>query len=74
MYYGKVVRSFYSEPCLIQEDLCDTESFAQNTWPHLCKFLGVNSTSKMKLLRETVKQADPEEDLSTVIDNYEELE
>lgn len=58
----------------IQEDLCDTESFAQNIWPHLCKFLGVNSARKMKLLRETVKQADPGEDLSTVIDNYEELE
>ena len=28
----------------------------------------------MKRLRETVKQADPEEDLSTVIDNYNELE
>lgn len=28
----------------------------------------------MKILRETVKQANPEEDLSAVIENYEELE
>jgi len=42
--------------------------------PMLWNFLGVDPTVPLKTLRETVKQADPEEDLSTVISNYDELE
>jgi glycosyltransferase involved in cell wall biosynthesis len=42
--------------------------------PMLWNFLGVDPSAPLKTLRETVKQADPEEDLSTVISNYEELE
>lgn len=56
------------------EDLCDHDAFRENIFPELCKFLGVSGTSKMKLLRETVKQAKPDEDLSKVIENYDELE
>ena len=56
------------------EDLCDQESFRESIYPELCKFLGVSSSAKMKLLRETVKQAAPDEDISTVIQNYDELE
>ena len=56
------------------EDLCDLEYFRVNIYPHLCNFLGVSESVNMKTLRETVKQANPEEDLSSVITNYEELE
>lgn len=56
------------------EDLSDEAYFAENVYPHLCQFLGVDPSAKMKLLWETVKQADPMEDLSKVIDNYDELE
>lgn len=57
-----------------QEQLCDQESFESSVYPELCKFLGVDPSAKVKRLRETMKQADPTEDLSKVIDNYEELE
>lgn len=40
----------------------------------LWNFLGVDPSAPLKTLRETVKQADPDEDLSNVISNYEELE
>lgn len=56
------------------EDLCDETYFAENVYPPLCQFLGVDPSAKMRLLRETVKQADPMEDLSKCIDNYDELE
>jgi len=49
--------------------------FRLNIYPHLCKFLGVsqNATLKILRLRETVKQANAAEDLSALIENYEEL-
>lgn len=56
------------------EDLCDEEAFRENIYPHLCEFLGVSGTAKMKLLRETVKQAKPDGDISKVIANYDDLE
>mmetsp|Transcript_5205 Transcript_5205/g.15151 ORF Transcript_5205/g.15151 Transcript_5205/m.15151 type:complete len:1022 (+) Transcript_5205:39-3104(+) len=42
--------------------------------PKLWNFLGVNPSAPLRTLRETVKQSDPNEDLSSVISNYEELE
>lgn len=56
------------------EDLSDLEYFRLNIYPLLCNFLGVSESTDIKVLRETVKQANPEEDLSSVIENYEELE
>jgi glycosyltransferase involved in cell wall biosynthesis len=56
------------------EDLCDLEYFRMNIYPHLCNFLGISKCPNIKTLRETVKQSDPEEDLSMIIENYEELE
>jgi hypothetical protein len=56
------------------EDLSDLDTFRQSIYPELCKFLGVSSSAEMKLLRETVKQAKIDEDLSEVIENYDELE
>jgi hypothetical protein len=54
---------------LIQE-----ESFKVDIFPLLWKFLGVDESQPLKKLRETVKQAAPEEDLSKVISNDDELE
>ncbi len=42
--------------------------------PKLWNFLGVDSSVPLRTLRETVKQANPDEDLSDVISNYDELE
>mmetsp|Transcript_12923 Transcript_12923/g.27249 ORF Transcript_12923/g.27249 Transcript_12923/m.27249 type:complete len:1014 (+) Transcript_12923:733-3774(+) len=42
--------------------------------PKLWNFLGVDPSVPLRTLRETVKQADSGEDLSTVISNYDELE
>mmetsp|Transcript_17483 Transcript_17483/g.47688 ORF Transcript_17483/g.47688 Transcript_17483/m.47688 type:complete len:1004 (-) Transcript_17483:1972-4983(-) len=55
------------------EQLVD-ESFALDILPKLWKFLGVASDFPMKPLRETIKQADPGEDISSAIENYSELE
>lgn len=56
------------------EQIVQEESFENDILPLLWKFLGVDDTQPLKKLRETVKQADAEEDLSQVITNYEELE
>eukprot|EP00980_Cylindrotheca_fusiformis_P023412 scaffold10472_cov126-Cylindrotheca_fusiformis.AAC.7 len=56
------------------EQLVDEDKFEQEILPKLWKFLGVDPTVQVRRLRETVKQADPNEDLSKVISNYEELE
>jgi hypothetical protein len=56
------------------EQLVDEEHFESDILPKLWKFLGVDPTTQLRRLRETVKQADPAEDLSTVISNYNELE
>ena len=52
----------------------EEEDFASKTLPKLWRFLGVDSTRPLKKLKETVKQAAPNEDLALVIENYEELE
>lgn len=56
------------------EQLIQEESFKVDIFPLLWKFLGVDESQPLKKLRETVKQAAPEEDLSKVISNDEELE
>ncbi|KAL3909756.1 MAG: hypothetical protein SGILL_007960 [Bacillariaceae sp.] len=56
------------------EQLVEEEDFETNILPLLWDFLGVDDTVPLKKLRETVKQADPGEDLSGVISNYDELE
>jgi len=59
---------------LTYEQLVDQERFEKEMLPLLWKFLGVDPTVPLKTLRETVKQADPDEDISSVIENYNELE
>jgi hypothetical protein len=56
------------------EQLIDEDDFKKDVLPKLFNFLGVDPTVEVRRLQETVKQADPNEDLSTVISNYEELE
>lgn len=56
------------------EQLVDSELRNSDIIPKLCKFLGIEASQELQPLKETVKQADPEEDLSKVISNYEELE
>lgn len=56
------------------EDLVEEKEFESKILPELWKFLGVDSTRPLKMLKETVKQADPNEDVSLVIKNYDELE
>ncbi|KAL3924944.1 MAG: hypothetical protein SGILL_000734 [Bacillariaceae sp.] len=55
------------------EQLVD-ESFEGEILSLLWKFLGVDPSKELRTLQETTKQADPNEDLSHVISNYEELE
>ena len=52
----------------------DEEQFAQEILPKLYRFLGVDPSFPLRTLEETVRQSDPNEDLATVIENYEELE
>jgi LPS sulfotransferase NodH len=56
------------------EQLVDEDNFKETILPLLWDFLGVDNTVPLKKLRETVKQADSNEDLSAVIENYDELE
>jgi glycosyltransferase involved in cell wall biosynthesis len=56
------------------EQITQEASFEESVLPLLWKFLGVNDSQPLKKLRETLKQAAPDEDLSKVISNYEELE
>jgi LPS sulfotransferase NodH len=56
------------------EQIVEEENFESEILPLLWDFLGVDNTIPLRKLRETTKQADPDEDLSEVIDNYEELE
>lgn len=56
------------------EQLIQTENLKENILPKLWDFLGVDNTQPLKKLRETVKQAEPSEDLSSIIENYKELE
>jgi hypothetical protein len=56
------------------EEIVDEQTFELEILPKLWDFIGVDSKQPLKKLRETVRQADPEEDLSKVIENYEELE
>jgi len=56
------------------EEMVDQEHFAEEILPKLYHFLGVDPSFPYQTLKETVRQADPDEDLATVIENYEELE
>lgn len=56
------------------EQLVQEEHFEKDILPLLWDFLGVDNSFPLRKLRETVKQADPQEDLATAIQNYEELE
>lgn len=79
--YRNTFRNKYRSPIakrdtfwITYEQLIDTKVFETTILPRLWDFLGVKNDIPMRLLRETVKQADPDEDLSTVIENYGELE
>lgn len=56
------------------EQLVDERNFKTEILPLLWNFLGVDNSVELKKLQETVKQANPEEDLSLAIENYGELE
>lgn len=56
------------------EQLSKQESFDEEVRPLLWRFLGVDESAPAHRLQETVKQSAEDEDLSTVIENYEELE
>ena len=79
--YRHTFRSKYRSPVekrdtfwITYEHLSDEEYFAREILPELWTFLGVDPTAKLRKLRETVRQSDPFQDLSTVIENYDELE
>jgi hypothetical protein len=55
------------------EQIADEVSFDESICPLLWKLLGVSGGVKAKRLKETVKQADDDEDLSQIITNYDEL-
>jgi len=59
---------------LTYEQMVDEENFENEILPLLWNFLGVDSAVPLRKLRETTKQADPDEDLSQTIENYTELE
>jgi len=56
------------------EQLIDEQKFEADILPLLWEFLGVDTTVPLHKLRETVKQADPNESPSSVIENYDQLE
>jgi glycosyltransferase involved in cell wall biosynthesis/LPS sulfotransferase NodH len=56
------------------EQLTDEATFRDDILPQLWNFLNVDPTVPLRKLAETTKQADPDEDLSKVISNYDELE
>ncbi|CAB9513560.1 3-beta hydroxysteroid dehydrogenase/isomerase family [Seminavis robusta] len=56
------------------EQLVKEETFEKDILPLLWDFLGVDNRQPLRKLRETVKQATPDEDLSMVIENWAELE
>ena len=61
--------------CITYEQLCgDATVLEEQIMPQLFQFLGVDPTAPVKRLKETVKQANPQEDLATVIQNYDQLE
>ncbi|KAG7347361.1 glycosyl transferase family 2 protein [Nitzschia inconspicua] len=70
--YRDTFQTKYKSPITYEQLIHD--DFEKDILPLLWKFLNVDSTFPLVKLRETVKQADPLEDLSKVIENYEELE
>jgi len=56
------------------EQLVDEKNFEEAILPLLWDFLGVDNKIALRKLRETKKQADADEDLSGVIENYDDLE
>ena len=56
------------------EDLIDEDHFETVIAPKLFDFLGVQANIPIQRLKETTKQANVDEDIATVISNYEELE
>jgi hypothetical protein len=56
------------------EQLVDEVRFEADILPLLWQFLGVDTSEPIRKLRETIKQAPHDEDLASVIANYDELE
>lgn len=78
-YRDTFQRKYKSPVCgrdsyLISYEQLISDDFETDILPILWNFLNVDSTFPLKRLRETVKQANPSEDLSKVIVNYAELE
>lgn len=59
---------------LTYEQLIDENSFLRDTFPSLCKFLGVSGRLKLKIPPEYVRKISANCDISTVISNYGELQ
>mmetsp|Transcript_15623 Transcript_15623/g.34141 ORF Transcript_15623/g.34141 Transcript_15623/m.34141 type:complete len:1056 (-) Transcript_15623:63-3230(-) len=63
----------YDSFWITYEELIDDEK-RRIKLPELYRWLGVDATVPLRTLKETIRQSDPEEDLSNVIENYDELE
>ena len=79
--YRSTYRNRYKSPMakhdtfyITYEQLIDEEHFRDDILPKLYNFLNVDPTVPMRKELQTIKQADPDEDLSKVITNFEELE
>jgi hypothetical protein len=79
--YRNTFRNKYRSPIAQQDtfhityaQLTNQDNFELNILPKLWAFLGVEINVPMRTLKETVKQADINEDLSLVIENYKDLE
>ena len=79
--YRNAFRNRYKSPMpkrdtfhITYEQLIDEDHFRTDILPKLWKFLKVDPTVPLRKEAQTIKQADPDEDLSQVITNYDELE
>lgn len=78
--YRNTYRNTYKSPVqrdtfhITYEQLIDEHHFRDDILPKLWNFLNVDPTAPLRKEVQTIKQADPDEDLSDVITNYEELE
>ena len=79
--YRNTYRNKYKTPMverdtfhITYEQLIDEDHFRGDILPKLWNFLNVDPTVPMRKEVQTIKQTDPDEDLSKVITNYDELE
>lgn len=79
--YRSTFRNKYKSPMakhdtfyITYEQLVEEDHFRDEIFPKLCNFLNVDPTVSMQKEVQTIKQADPNEDMSKVITNYDELE